>query len=151
MFAVRPEIEISGMPRHLGPPLTPPACGRGTLTFKQIQILSFLILGFLPQSVQAYECKVNQAIAGSCFESYGRLRFYRDAPHIRIWVYKDKRMLSIYQDQLPPDLESYIAPATEITGNFLTCPFAPEHPHAPQQVCIQSTSHLDIHHKDDLP
>src|ERR1700722_7567570 len=111
-------------------------------------VMLFLILGLWPSASFAETCKDEPGLVGDCYAAHGRLRFYNGTPSARIWLFREKRMLGIHDDKLPSTIVPYADMNTEITGDFLVCPFTQQKPHTMQMVCVQDVAHMDLHHRD---
>jgi hypothetical protein len=125
---------------------------------KAFAILIFLVTvasGFAPSQdpdpAQKKSCKHHPKVIGACFTVYGRLSVYNGAPTLRIWKIGTRRMLGVSEQRfqeagyvnVPEDIRTKVNFDTDLTGNFVVCPFTRQRTGEMQMVCVESGKNLE--------
>jgi len=86
-------------------------------------------------------CVENSALIGSCFTVQGRALMSNGTPGFRIMWTGTKRVLGVLpaEDEIVPAcLAKAVTATSEVTGEFVVCPFSVAKEGHMQMVCVQS-------------
>jgi hypothetical protein len=86
-------------------------------------------------------CEPNPALVGPCFTVEGRAVLANGTPGFRILQKGTKRVLGVLPAEseiVPTCLAKAVVPDSEVSGEFIVCPFSVEKRGHMQMVCVQA-------------
>jgi hypothetical protein len=92
-------------------------------------------------------CASNPALVGPCFTVTGRALYANGTPGFRILRSGTKRILGVlpFENEIAPScLSKAVTPTSEVTGDFVVCPFSVEEEGHMQMVCVQSVGEFRV-------
>ncbi len=101
---------------------------------------------------RAAGCATNPAIVGRCFEVQGRAVVGNGTPAFRIVQEGTQRVFGVVPPEneiVPACLAEAVTATSDVTGEFLVCPFTAAKAGHMQMVCVESVGELTVRRWDN--